>query len=514
MKPSILVLSILSALFAAVGAQAQVTSVVEWRLTSAAGAVLSRHTTQSACDTAARALAVTATYSCPRFLAVTGPVAPPPPPPPTCTTPQPAPQTQTVACPVGTTGSWTQTNAYVAAPAPTCWVPSAWLPATAPAGACVTPPPPPPPATSAYPLYPALDMASIPWHVAAGPWGAQVPLQAPALPVTTRQVSVSSASAFTQAAAVAGTQITVTAGWAGNSIVTINASDVDVILPAGVAVGAIEMGGWPRTTPIARVRIRGEGRMGQLRATPGTAGIYTDVVLDGVSMNGDSAFGGAETNQAFRVDVTRFAVLNVRAIAAGYVWLGGAKHVVIANSNFYHGAATRAATGFAEGWGIRNTGGPITIVDSRIQGTRYHNIRAQAVNSTDETLLYITRSTIVGAAEGRTAWLWNNLNNGPWFGRGAILERNDIYTYSAAGCVFGAEISSANVTWSRIANNRFFGGGGAVFSGVNANGGGTEGNVFAALSSLPAWAGPGDPTQVPLPNGMAVIAGEWACPGF
>ena len=106
-------------------------------------------------------------------------------------------------------------------------------------------------------------------------------------------------------------------------------------------------------------------------------------------------------------------------------------------------------------------------------------------------------STLVAAAEGRTAWLWNNLNNGSWFGRGAVLERNDIYTYAAPGCGFGAEISSANVTWSRVANNRFFGGGASVFSSVSANGGGTEGNTFAPLAALPAWGGPGDPRQVP-----------------
>lgn len=65
-------------------------------------------------------------------------------PPPSCTAPQPPPDTQTVACPTGATGTWTQTRTYSAAAYPTCWTPGAWTPATAPAGACtpvVTPPP-------------------------------------------------------------------------------------------------------------------------------------------------------------------------------------------------------------------------------------------------------------------------------------------------------------------------------------------------------------------------------------
>jgi hypothetical protein len=132
-------------------------------------------------------------------------------------------------------------------------------------------------------------------------------------------------------------------------------------------------------------------------------------------------------------------------------------------------------------------------------------------------LLYIGRSTLVGVAEGRTAWMWNNLNNGPWFGQGAAIESSDIYTYAAETCGLGAEISAANVTWSQIRNNRFYGGGRAVFSpqgmlSAVVGGGAFEGNTFAALPALPAWGGPGDPTQVPLPNGLHVIAGEGPCP--
>ena len=329
---------------------------------------------------------------------------------------------------------------------------------------------------------------------------------------------MNSLAEFNAAASTPGARITVATGWSGNSVATINANDTDVILPAGVSIGAVVMGNWPRTTPIARVRIRGPvpgthsgGRMGQYR----DFALVTDVVIDGIDLNGDSSFGGAETNTAFRAEGTRMAVLNSRVISAGPTWLGGAKHVVIANTNFYHGAASRAQAGFVEGWGIRNNAGPFTIIDSRVQGTRYHNIRLHSVGGTGE-LLYIARSTIVATAEGRTAWMWNlsDPNNPLGRGQGAVMEGNSVYTYAAASCGLGSNLSSDNVTWSRVANNRFFGAGIAVFSSVTANGGGTAGNTFAPLVAFPAWAGPGDPRQVPLPNGMTVIAGEGQCPGL
>jgi hypothetical protein len=51
---------------------------------------------------------------------------------------------QTVACPTGTTGSWIQTHAWLAAAYPTCWTAQPWVPTTAPAGSCVTNPTSPP----------------------------------------------------------------------------------------------------------------------------------------------------------------------------------------------------------------------------------------------------------------------------------------------------------------------------------------------------------------------------------
>ena len=376
----------------------------------------------------------------------------------------------------------------------------------------------PAPTAGSYAHYPALNLNDIPWHTAAGGWGPQVRLEAPALPVTTRSVTVNNRAEFNAAASIAGTRITIATGWPGNTLATINANDIDVIIPPGVSIGAIEFGVWPRDYAISRVRIRGTtpgthsgGRMGQYR----DYARVSDIIIDGIDLNGDSPYTVQGNNEGwipFRIHSNRVAVLNSRIISSDSTWLGSARHVVIANSNFYHAASTRAQVGYPGGYGIRNSAGPVTIIDSRVQGTRYHNIRVSSEGNSGE-LLYVGRSTIVAMAEGRTSWMWNHINVNVGRGQGAIMAGNSIYTYSAPGCPFGPEISSVNVDWSRVANNRFFGGGNAVFNSVTANGGGTEGNTFAALGSFPAWGGPGDPRQVPQPNGLPVITGEGQCPG-
>jgi hypothetical protein len=59
-----------------------------------------------------------------------------------CTIPQPAAETRPGECPTGTTGSWTQSRAYVSALYPTCWTAGPWTPSDTPVGACTAPPPP------------------------------------------------------------------------------------------------------------------------------------------------------------------------------------------------------------------------------------------------------------------------------------------------------------------------------------------------------------------------------------
>jgi hypothetical protein len=94
---------------------------------------VSPHASQAACVEAARVRGV-GSYGCRTItrVAVTAPVCPL----------QPAQETRTQACPAGTTGSWTQMRSYTAAPSPVCWAAGEWLPAEAPAGACVVAPAP------------------------------------------------------------------------------------------------------------------------------------------------------------------------------------------------------------------------------------------------------------------------------------------------------------------------------------------------------------------------------------
>jgi hypothetical protein len=121
--------------FAAVSSAAVTYNVQDQVFLSQNGAQLGAFPDVDSCELAARGATVTATttFTCGNaqrtILATFTPD-------PTCTSPQPANDAQTVACPIGATGSWTQTRTYAAASFPTCWTAGGWLPLSAPASAC------------------------------------------------------------------------------------------------------------------------------------------------------------------------------------------------------------------------------------------------------------------------------------------------------------------------------------------------------------------------------------------
>jgi hypothetical protein len=365
-----------------------------------------------------------------------------------------------------------------------------------------------------------------------GAWGAHCALVAPAPPTTQRSVTVDSPEALQAEAAIDGSLITITGGWSQDDgePVFIEGSDIDIVIPPTVTIGALWLGHSGQTPE--RVRIRGEspgqhsgGLMGQLRT-----GAMSDLIVDGIDINGAANYGPSEDNQAFRPNgVVRFAVLNTRVIAGAYGFLGRADQVFIANTNMYHGAATRAEVEQTGGWGIRMTGGPLTIVDSHIGGTRYVQIRTQSEDLECEQM-YIEGSVLEATAEARSLWLYNNLNNcSPCRGDAAIVTDTDFYTY-AQSC-FTEEINAEDVEYSRIQNNRFHGAGLAVFTqeeldataaAATGDHDWSGGNTFDTWASqaVPTWDGPGDPREIPLPDGLTLVRGDTtgyqgdpSCPG-
>jgi hypothetical protein len=104
----------------------------------------------AACAKLAGDLGKAATYTCPGTDTIKVTVTTQTPPPSVCGA-LPATETRSQSCPSGSTGSFAQTRNYSAAAYPTCSVAGAWLPASAPSGACspiVVEVPPTPPSGS------------------------------------------------------------------------------------------------------------------------------------------------------------------------------------------------------------------------------------------------------------------------------------------------------------------------------------------------------------------------------
>lgn len=386
--------------------------------------------------------------------------------------------------------------------------------------------------TDPYPWYAALDLNTIPWHTAAGPWGPQVPIQAPAAPVTTQSVTVHNRADFQTQAAIAGTQITIGTGWDTNTDAFILASDIDIIIPPGIQIGACIVGYYNNPTVYSRIRFRGP-TLGQ--HSGGTMGMYrdwengsnygptTDVIFDGIDLNGGSSNSGPEGLINLRMMGRKYAVVNCRLLSQDACFYGNGKHIVICNTNAHASAQTRAQNvGWPDGggYGLRIISGPLVMYRTRLQNTRYNTVRVHSYGRTEE-LFFIKECTLVAMAEGRIARNWNQAT-GTFYGNGqaAWWENNDIYAFSEFACPNGGkQMATDQVDFAQFTNNRTYGAANSVYNAGDfiPRGGGTAvGNVFGALPAdpaepFPAWGGVGDPRVIPLPNGGTVTSGEDFC---
>ncbi|MCC6526462.1 MAG: hypothetical protein IT373_27690 [Polyangiaceae bacterium] len=342
-----------------------------------------------------------------------------------------------------------------------------------------------------YRWYPALDLATVPFHATS-------PVRAPDPPATTTTVHVSDAPGLVAAALVPGTEVVVDADIAGPIIVFGEVVDVDIVVPVGVTLGQLILGVISPPSRVERVRVRG--------STPGThsGGVVglimtpdggDHIILDGIDLN-----GGTPDGLLYQLGTSgRVAIVNVRGHAAGAGSLGRASDLVVAGSTFRTSVRARSVNGFSEGWGLRHVPDRFVLYQSRIDGTRYHRVRLHPEPGATQ-YAYVAENTFVDPYEARILWGADVAGNGARLA-GMWAHQNQIYAHTTC---FTPSFEAADADLADLTGNVFHGSFTATLQQAvqDAHGPGHDyvtGNVFEAWQAPPAWPAPGDPGQIPLP---------------
>ncbi len=354
-----------------------------------------------------------------------------------------------------------------------------------------------------YPWYPALDLSRVPFHAAAGAWGPAAPISAPAAPVTTRSIVVHTATELGTEALVPGTEIVVGSDILEPITIFGDVTDVDIVVPRGRAIGRLYVGRYTPSSTTSRVRIRGPvpmthsgGRVGQVVYMSNPT---SDIIIDGVDLNGEDGEGGAGLFQ-INFGATRGAIINVRGHATGGGSLQGAStDLVIAGSTFFTGARPRIENGSPEGWGLRG-GDRVVVFQNYIAGTRYHRVRVHPAEGATQ-YAWIVENVFVDPYEARIASAMNI--GGPAEVRidGFWAQCNEVYAHST--CMTGSFDGTA-ADYAQLTHNSFFGSIDEALQtylqGQYPSQDYLTGNAFGTWAPPPAYPGPGDPREVPLPD--------------
>jgi hypothetical protein len=375
---------------------------------------------------------------------------------------------------------------------------------SSPLGAPPACPAPGVPVTEPYRWYPSLDLARIPFHTASGPWGPRARIAAPEPPVTQRDVQVASAFELAAQARIPGTRITVGAGYIGPVVIMADVTDVDIVVPRGRTIAQLTIGRYNPASVTRRLRIRG--------TTPGTHSgglvgwitIYslptTDIIIDGVDLNGANVGGGGSLLWHFPREIERVAVVNVRGHSVGAGSLQpGATDMVIAGSRFITGARPPEIVGDGTAWGSRG-GNRIVIYDNRFDGRRFHRVRVHQ-RPGPEQYAWVANNTFVDPHEARIFSAFSVSNStAPYAAVWAVC--NQVYAHSTC---MSPSFEAPDAAYAMLTGNAFFG---SITEDKQRaaqirHGAGRDylsGNTFAPWRQPPAWTAPGDPAAtVPLP---------------
>ena len=367
---------------------------------------------------------------------------------------------------------------------------------------------------TSYPWYPALDLSTIPFHNAAGPWGPQFPIQAPTAPSfsgTTVNLSVAG-QGYNFFSPTPGTRYVVAAN-VGSINFSGTITDIELVIPSGFSTGQLTIGG-----TINRFRARGStvgahsgGQVFRIDLSNGGSGtLINDVIFDGFKIGSSiEAFG---YNIVQSDVVNRFCVVNCKMRAVRSTFIGTGRQVVWAGNSIQSGVYSVAQTTGtvdinAAQWSIRHgTEGPVVLFQNDIRGRKYHRFRTGANTPAEaaSTYHYIAENQIVDEQESAIT-----LVLGATTSPCTIITNNDIYAYEAGG---GARFNAEKANYARITNNRIRSNSitaSYLNSQRNSHLAGnpsadvdfSTGNTFAGWSRPATWRGAGDPSDVVLPGG-------------
>jgi hypothetical protein len=351
---------------------------------------------------------------------------------------------------------------------------------------------PAPPTTSPYAQYPALDLNTIPFHTGSGAWGAQLAIQQPAMPTITSSARVASDSQLQACMAVAGRRCTITANIV--PVTVTNATDNEVVLPNGFLGTEVNFGG-----TIKRLRITkasGDTIGGQIHKLGITATTWSDLIIDGIQMSGDTSGGGMALYIGSPGD--RAAIVNNRFKSETAVFGYGGRHIVVAGNSAQHDSNSTVNGG---DWGFRQgsgTGqyGPYVYYQNDIRGAYYAPIRFHPVPANTTPYYAWVKSSNFVSTECRFVemhGLGAEDDAYPPPDGGWILD-NTLTCPTNPGTV-GMAMDQAGV-YTRVNGNVIYGATTGLRAGSASNGNSTGNTYTGTTPGLPAWAGAGDPTGI------------------
>jgi hypothetical protein len=383
---------------------------------------------------------------------------------------------------------------------------------------------PPPGGTDPYIWFSALDLNTIPFHVAAGAWGSHRPIQEAAAPVTTSSGTAGTTTQFRDALLTPGTEVTLTDFITGVSVNTAGSviRDIDVIVPTGTGLlGSVGTGNAPSigryTGPsystIERLRFRGStlgafsgGQIHNLTISSD----FSDLIVEGLQLSGpegtDNSAAIVITGDDLGRQGSRIAIHNNRANCGGGFYIGGTNDLIACNNSILTAQGT---TDPVDAWGFRQSGGGNHVFygnDIRASTARggttnntYHRLRISPYSGS--RYYWAKNNILVDRVQARILIIDAAFGGGSGTLEGAWFEGNLVIGTYAAGSN-GAELRITDATYGRIINNTIQSD--IITSVANltlgapvTDGDKTTGNVFEALpGSDPAWGAVGDPSGI------------------